>query len=180
MHILLTYGYLGLFIWSILEGEFGLILAGILIKSGVFSFEKVYFVAFSGAIIGDSISFFIGKFSKTLAFKILNKYKKVLEKIEKWVKKYGGFIILFERYLYGTHIPALILLGMSGYSVLKFYILEIIGVGLWVLFYISLGYFFGNYAISFFNLLMQNISFIVFMMFFVLILIFINKNDKIS
>ena len=92
----------------------------------------------------------------------------------------GGLIILFERYLYGTHIPALILLGMSGYSILKFYMLEIIGVGLWVLFYVSLGYFFGNYAINFFNILTQNISFIVFIMFLILILVFANKNDKIS
>ena len=180
MQILLTYGYLGLFIWSILEGEFGLIFAGILIKKGYFSFEKVYIIAFLGAIIGDSISFFIGKFSKKLALKILSKYQKILDEIEKWIKKYGGLIILFERYLYGTHIPALILLGMSGYSILKFYMLEIIGVGLWVLFYVSLGYFFGNYAINFFNILTQNISFIVFIMFLILILVFANKNDKIS
>ena len=90
MQILLTYGYLGLFIWSILEGEFGLIFAGILIKKGYFSFEKVYIIAFLGAIIGDSISFFIGKFSKKLALKILNKYQKILDEIEKWIKKYGG------------------------------------------------------------------------------------------
>ena len=180
MHILLTYGYFGLFVWSILEGEFGLIFAGILIKNGYFSFEKVYFIAFSGAIIGDSFSFFIGKFSKKLSFKILQKYKFVLDKIEKWVRNYGGWIILFERYLYGTHIPALILLGMSGYNVIRFYILEILGVGIWVFFYIALGYFFGNYALSLINIIIQNISFVVFMLFLVLILIFINKNDKIS
>ena len=179
MYILLTYGYLGLFVWSILEGEFGLIFAGILIKQGYFSFEKVYLIAFLGAVIGDSISFFIGKFSKKLAYKILNKYKAVLNKIESWIKNYGGFIILFERYLYGTHIPALILLGMSGYNTLKFYLLEIIGVGIWVLFYVSLGYFLGNYALSLFNIIIQNISFIVFMLFLILILVFINKNDKI-
>ncbi len=180
MHILLTYGYFGLFVWSILEGEFGLIFAGILIKQGYFSFEKVYLIAFLGAVIGDSISFFIGKFSKNLAYKILKKYKKVLDKIENWIRNYGGFIILFERYLYGTHIPALILLGMSGYNVIKFYIFEIIGVSIWVLVYVLIGYFLGNYALSLFNLVIQNISFIVFMMFLVLILIFINKNDKIS
>ncbi len=180
MHILLTYGYLGLFIWSILEGEFGLIFAGILIKEGYFSFEKVFLIAFFGAVLGDSVSFFIGKFSKKLAYKILKKYKKVLDKIENWVKNYGGFIILFERYLYGTHIPALILLGMSGYSTLKFYLFEIIGVAIWVLFYVSLGYFFGHYALSLFNLIIQNISFVVFMLFLILILVFISKNDKIS
>ena len=180
MHILLTYGYLGLFIWSVLEGEFGLIFAGILIKSGYFSFEKVYLIAFLGAILGDSVSFFIGKFSKKIAYRILKKYQKILDKIESWVNHYGGVIILFERYLYGTHIPALILLGMSGYSIIKFYLLEIIGVGVWVLFYVSLGYFFGNYALSLFNLIIQNISFVIFMLFLILILVFINKNDKIS
>ncbi len=180
MHILLTYGYFGLFVWSILEGEFGLIFAGILIKQGYFSFEKVYLIAFSGAIIGDSVSFFIGKFSKKLSFKILQKYKSVLDIIEKWVKTYGGWIILFERYLYGTHIPALILLGMSGFNAYKFYLLEIIGVGIWTLFYICLGYFFGDYALSLFNIIVQNISFVVFSAFLILILIFVNKNDKIS
>ena len=179
MNILLTYGYLGLFIWSILEGEFGFMFAGILIKHGYFSFEKVFFIALSGAVIGDSVSFFIGRFSKKIAQKILKKYEKILNSIENWIKTYGSLVIIFERYLYGTHIPTMILLGMSGFSFKKFLFFEIIGVSIWALTYILIGYFLGDYAISLFNLIVQNFSFFI-VLFFIVYFLIKYKNDKIS
>ena len=51
--VLMKYGYLALFIWSVLEGEIGLMLTGWLVSRGeVFTFEGAFAVAVAGAFLG--------------------------------------------------------------------------------------------------------------------------------
>ncbi len=149
LHLLLTHGYAALFIWSILEGEIGLMLAGWLAKHHeIFTYDKVIFVAIIGALIGDSITFTFGRLFKQRAQAWLDAHPAQKQKALSWLHKYGAYIIIFERFIYGTHIPVLLTIGMSGFSVLRFYLFDIIGVILWALTFTSIGYFFGDSAIQ--------------------------------
>ena len=137
-------GYPFLFIWSVLEGEIGLMLAGWLSTEEVFEVKKVILIAISGAMIGDLIVFMLGRFYQVKANEWLNKNKDKKDKINLWISKYGVFLIIFERFIYGTHIPVLLTFGVSGYKFKKWIIFDFIGVVAWACTFVSIGYFFGN------------------------------------
>jgi len=121
IHLLLTHGYLALFLWSILEGEIGLMMAGWLASNNeVFQYKAVVLVAFAGAVIGDHLVYAAGFFFAPKARKWLRKYEKKRVVIQNWLHAYGSLLIVFERFIYGTHIPALLSLGISRYPYLKF------------------------------------------------------------
>lgn len=58
------YGYIILFLWSILEGEMGLIMGGIMSHTGDMWLPVAIFVAGIGGFVGDQIYFYIGRFNK--------------------------------------------------------------------------------------------------------------------
>ena len=171
------FSYAILFIWSILEGEIGLALGGFLSKSGDFVFSQVIGIAISGALIGDISIFLIGKYSDNKVRIWLSKYQSRLEIIKKWFKKNVILLILFERFIYGTHIPSLLFIGMSGYSFIKFLLLDIIGVTLWAFVFTSLGYYFGESVINIIMVLQRHLS-LLFLILFVVVLLFIQNRRK--
>ena len=175
--LLLTHGYLALFIWSVLEGEIGLMLSGWLAsKHIVFEYEKVVLVAILGAFIGDMIIFGFGRIFEKRAKRWLNKNPKKARKIKFFLNRFGALAIVFERFIYGTHIPMLLTLSMGGYSFFKFLFFDIIGVVLWAFTFVSIGYFLGEKAIEIIMLLQKNIVIISFVLFGIFIIWIARKN----
>ncbi len=165
VQLLLHYGYTALFIWSLFEGEIGLMLAGWLISQGkVFTYEHAIIVAISGAIIGDFTVFTIGKLLGKKARRWLCKrYREKQRSIEKWFKKWGAWVVVLERFIYGTHIPALLTVGMSGFGFFKFLFFDIIGVVLWAFTFVTIGYYFGQDAIQIILFVQKNILLVLFL-----------------
>ena len=64
LELLKEYGYVVLFIWSILEGELGLIMAGIMSHTGHMFLPFAILVGALGGFVGDQIYFYIGRFNK--------------------------------------------------------------------------------------------------------------------
>lgn len=157
------FSYWILFIWSILEGEIGLALAGFLSQEGSFSFVNVVLIAISGAFIGDVSLFLIGRFFDKRVQKYLIRYDDRLKRIKKWFKNNVVWLILFERFVYGTHIPSLLFIGMSGYSLGRFLFLDIIGITLWALVFTSLGCFFGQSVVNVLMIAQQHLSLLLLM-----------------
>ena len=62
------YGYIILFIWSMLEGESGLIMAGLLSHTGDMNLFVAIFVAGLGGFAGDQVYFYIGRFNKKYVY----------------------------------------------------------------------------------------------------------------
>ncbi|QOP45450.1 DedA family protein [Sulfurimonas paralvinellae] len=164
------FSYTILFIWSIFEGEIGLTIAGMLSNKGSLTFQYVLGIAVIGALIGDITLFAIGYFSKHNAEKILQQYEKKVQSIERWFQHYGSWIIIFERFIYGTHIPALLVLGSSGYSFIKFLLLDILGVVLWAMTFTTLGFYFGQNAIDVLVFIQHHLSVVIFLFFFFFII----------
>lgn len=151
-----SYGLL--FVWSILEGEIGLAFAGYMSQEGRLYFPYVLGIAISGAILGDTMLFTIGYLSKSKTETLLLSYRSRLDRVEKWFQRYGGWVIVFERFIYGTHIPALLIIGMSGVSFLRFFLLDIIGVVLWAVTFTTLGFFFGQTIIDIIALIQRHLT----------------------
>jgi membrane protein DedA with SNARE-associated domain len=126
-----------------------------------------------GALIGDTITFTIGRFFKKFALSWLNKHPDKKKLAENLIRQYGAFVIIFERFIYGTHIPVMLIFGMIGYSYIKFFIYEIIGTFLWAITFTSIGYFFGKKAIEFMIVIQKDL---VGFLFLILIIILFIKN----
>jgi len=167
------FSYWVLFVWSIFEGEIGVTLGGVFAEKGKLVFEYVFLIAMSGAMIGDIIVFSLGYLSKTKAEQFLKNYN--VKNIESWFKKYGNFIIIFERFIYGTHIPALLMLGISKFNFFKFLILDLIGVSLWAFTFSTIGYYFGENAIDILVFIQNHLLAIFFLV--VLVVIMKMKRD---
>ena len=175
--LLLTYGYFALFVWSILEGEIGLMLSGFLASEGkVFSFTNIVIVASIGAFIGDNVLFLLGRFFAPKVKVWLIKYKEKRILIQQYFRKYGAVVIVFERFIYGTHIPALLIVGLSKYPYLKFLLFDIIGIILWALLFTALGYYFGNTAIDIIIFIQKNL--LVFLFITLIIYFFLQSIKK--
>lgn len=171
VHLLLAHGYLALFLWSVLEGEIGLMLAGWLAsKHMVFEYDKVVMTAIAGAFIGDMITFSFGKLFEKRAKRWLEKDPKRKRMARDLIRRWGALVIVFERFVYGTHIPVLLTLSMGGYPFIKFLFFDIIGVVLWAFSFVSIGYFFGQSAIDLILLIQKNIFATVFILLVLLLL----------
>ncbi len=175
-YITTHFSYNILFIWSLLEGEIGLSIAGYLSKEGHLNFFAVVAIAFSGAILSDTALYFIGKHNKRLAYRILKRYRGVYKNMIRWMHRYGKWIIVFDRFMYGTHIPAMLSVGISHYPFKKFFIYEVIGVAMWSIIFTSLGYFFGEKVVSLVQMAQKNL--LLFFILAILLYLFYKKRPK--
>jgi len=171
-----SYGIL--FVWSLLEGEIGLALAGFMVKQGRFQLETVLAIAISGALLGDMTLFILGHLFKSKAESLLRRYQKKMERVEKWFRYYGGWIVVFERFIYGTHIPSLLILGVSGFSFWKFLLLDIVGVLLWAVTFTTLGYLFGQTIIDMLTLVQRHLTILLLAALFFYLFYLLQKEGK--
>lgn len=138
------WGYLILFCWSILEGELGLIFAGIAAHTGHINVILAIFVAGLGGFVGDQIYFYIGRFNKTYIQKKLKNQRRKLALAHLLLQKYGWPIIFIQRYMYGMRTIIPISIGLTRYNAYKFAIINLISAWIWAAITIILTWFFGD------------------------------------
>jgi len=178
VYVLVKYGYLALFLWSILEGEIGLMLTGWLASTHqVFSFEKAFLVAIAGAFIGDTSLFLFGRLFERRALAWLERSRWEKERVLDWFRRWGSSLIVFERFIYGTHIPALLTIGMSGYPFWKFLLFDILGILLWAFTFLSIGYHFGQQAIDLILFAQKNLVLVLFVL-GIFFLLFLSRKEE--
>jgi len=171
------FSYKILFVWSFLEGEIGLALAGFMVRQGHFQIEYVIPIAIGGAFLGDLTLFLTGKLFKTRVEALLQSHRKKVTRVEEWFRLYGSWIIVFERFIYGTHIPALLTLGVSGYSFIKFLFLDLIGVTLWAISFTTLGYLFGQTVIDILTLIQRHLTIVLLAALFFYLIYLLQKEE---
>ncbi len=170
VHLLLSHGYSALFVWSVMEGEIGLMLAGWLAYEGrVFTYEHIIPVAIAGAFLGDTLVFAFGRLFKRKAMLWIKAHPQKGRQATNWLRRWGPVVIVFERFVYGTHIPVLMTIGMSGYRWWKFLLFDIVGIVLWAWTFVTLGYLFGENIIALVIYLQKNLLIFLFAMLFVYI-----------
>jgi len=138
------YGYAILFAWSILEGETGLIMAGVLSHTGDMRYFLSVFVAGLGGFTGDQIYFYIGRFNKGFIQRKLHKQRRKFAIAHLLLKKYGWPIIFIQRYLYGLRTVIPISIGITKYSSKRFALINLISAWVWAAITITPAYFFGD------------------------------------
>ena len=138
------YGYLILFIWSVMEGELGLIMAGTMSHTGDMSLPVAIFVAGLGGFTGDQIYFWIGRYNKGWMQKYLRGHRRKFALAHLLLKKYGWPIIFIQRYLYGLRTVIPMSIGLTRYSARKFALINFVSAQVWAAITILLAYAFGE------------------------------------
>ncbi len=156
IHWLKEYGYIILFGWSSLEGEIGLIMAGIMSHTGDMSLPIALVVGAFGGFVGDQIYFYIGRYNKTYIYTKLYSQRRKFAIAHLLLKKYGWPIIFVQRYMYGMRTVIPMAIGLTKYSGKKFALINLISAFVWSSVAIIPAYFFGNELLELLKWLKSN------------------------
>lgn len=130
-YLLKEYGYIILFAWGMLEGEAGLIMAGLLSHTGDMNLYIAIFVAGLGGFAGDQVYFYIGRFNKSYVTKKFKGQRRKFALAHLLLKKYGWPIIFAQRYMYGMRTIIPISIGLTRYSAKMFAFINLISAWCW-------------------------------------------------
>ena len=148
LHLLHEYGYIILFFWSILEGEIGLIMAGIMSHTGDMNLPMAIFIAGLGGFAGDQIYFYIGRFNKGYIQRKLYAQRRKFAIAHVLLKKYGWPIIFMQRYLYGLRTIIPMSIGITKYSGKKFAFINLLSAWVWAAVTITPAYLLGEHILQ--------------------------------
>ena len=123
-------------------------LGGLLIKINLLSLPVTFVVAFSAAVVGDSLGYFIGK---KYGYGLLKKYGKYfflkeerrIEKTHDLVKEHPAKAIILGRFYYISRSISPFLAGTASIGYGQFFLYDLLGALLWAVVHIAGGYVFG-------------------------------------
>jgi len=144
LRLLKEYGYIILFVWSIMEGESGLVMAGILSHTGDMNLYLSILVAALGGFLGDQIYFYIGRLNKEWVLKELHAHRRKFARARLLLRKYGAFVIFLQRFIYGMRTIIPMAIGVSGYDPKKYAVINFISAFIWASLTIVPAYYFGE------------------------------------
>ena len=144
VYLMKEFGYIILFAWSILEGEAGLIMAGLLVSTGDMNLYLAIFVAGLGGFAGDQIYFYIGRYNKKFVHSKFKGQRRKFAFGHLLLKKYGWPIIFVQRYMYGMRTIIPISIGLTRYSAKMFAFINLISAWCWAAITIVPVWYFGD------------------------------------
>ena len=145
---LATYGYIGLFLYSLGGGFVALIGAGVLSYMGKMDLTTVMIVAFTANTLGDIMLFYMARYQKSMMMEGLRKHRRKLALAHVMMKKHGSWIVLIQKFVYGIKTLIPIAIGLTKYDFKKFFILNIIGAGIWALVFGLGSYYSGDFLMQ--------------------------------
>jgi membrane protein DedA with SNARE-associated domain len=149
------YGYVAVALGILLEdfglptpGETLLITGSIAASSGTLNIYLLLVLAWIAAVVGDNIGFLIGHYG---GHHLMLRYghrigitQQRFEQVEAFFERYGGWVIVFARFVVVLRQFNGIVAGTLGMHWLHFTFLNAIGAALWVAFWGILSYWLGK------------------------------------
>lgn len=137
------FGYIAVFIGTLVEGETVVVLAGFLAHRGYMRLDLVILAAFLGSYIGDQFWYYVGHRHGRTFLARKPRLQKMSGKALALVKRHPDLWVLGFRFVYGLRTIMPITIGLSGYSHLRYAILNGIGALVWAIAIGMAAYFFG-------------------------------------
>ncbi|MDQ1243841.1 MAG: hypothetical protein QG565_181 [Campylobacterota bacterium] len=170
------YGYIVLFAWSILEGELGLVMAGIMSHTGDMFLPFAIVVGGLGGFVGDQIYFYIGRFNKSYIHNKIRSQRTKFAFAHILLKKYGWPIIFVQRYMYGLRTVIPMAIGLTKYSARQFAIINFISAIFWASITIIPAYFYGDELLNLIRWIKAHWYFAIPLISFIVITVIYNLN----
>lgn len=133
--------FIGLFV----PGATVVIVAGVLVARGYFDLGDMIWFAALGAVLGDSLSYYLGT-KGTHFFRAENTFLKLahLNRGEVFFKRHGPKSILFGRFVGPIRSIVPFVAGLSGMDRQSFFLWNVFSGFIWAASHIFVGYFFGE------------------------------------
>lgn len=140
-----TYGYWLIGVWTALEGETVVIIAGFLARSqGIFNLPTLIAVSWLGSFCGDQIYFWLGRHHGPRLLARFPRWRPGIDRAISLLDRYSTFFILTFRFVYGVRNFSSLAVGMSQISWRRFACLNFIAAGVWAVSFSCFGYFFAG------------------------------------
>jgi len=153
---LATYGYIGLFIYSLGGGFIGIVAASVLSFMGKMDLTISITIAFLGNALGDILLFWMTRYQKTMMVDGLRKHRRKLALAHILIKKHGDWVIFIQKFIYGLKTIVPIAIALTRYDFKKFAILNFFAAGVWALAFGLSSYYFGAVLSKFAVYISQN------------------------
>lgn len=144
LFVLLAVGIVGLPI----PDETLMTIAGFLIFQGKLTPISTFIAAVAGSILGITLSFWLGKTAGHFLLKKYGRYIRVteakLEKVHRWFEKIGKWALFFGYFIPGVRHFTGYTAGTVRLEYRTFAIFAYAGAMIWVITFLSLGYFVGT------------------------------------
>jgi membrane protein DedA with SNARE-associated domain len=135
--------YLILLVWTFLEGETIVIIAGVFARDGTPWLPLVILCSFCGSLASDQMLFFLGRYKGKGFIAKRPAWQQRAEKVYRMLEKHQYWLILGFRFMYGLRNITPFTLGMSQVGTRRFVILNVIGAAVWAVSFACGGYVFG-------------------------------------
>ncbi|ABB44972.1 integral membrane protein [Sulfurimonas denitrificans DSM 1251] len=145
---LATYGYIGLFLYSLGGGFVAIIAAGVMSFMGKMDLSLSITIAFIANALGDFLLFYMARYQKSMMMEGLRKHRRKLALAHIMMKKNGSWIILIQKFVYGIKTLIPIAIGLTKYDFKRFAILNILSAGVWALIFGLGSYYSGGFLMS--------------------------------
>jgi len=146
---LATYGYIGLFLYSLGGGFVALVGAGVLSFMGKMDLTTSMSVAFVANALGDMMLLYMARYQKSMMMENLKKHRRKLALAHVMMKKHGSWIILIQKFIYGIKTLIPIAIGLTKYDAKKFAVLNVLSAGVWALVFGLGSYYSGAVLVEF-------------------------------
>jgi membrane protein DedA with SNARE-associated domain len=137
--LIIRHGLLAVLLGAAFEGDFTLILAGVVAHLGFFPFPLAVAVGALGSFVGDSIWYGLGRF-RGPRFRAGRIYRRVGPKIQRLAERFGPWQLLLARFVYGTKAASMVFWGLHGLKFRRFAPIDAIGCVLGTAVFSGLGY----------------------------------------
>lgn len=135
------YGLWVVFFGTMIEGDLTLLLAGVLARSGLFTFQDALLVGTSGGVAGDLLGYLIGRSFRSRA-RTLRFYMRAKPRIERLMRRFGGSTLFIVKYTYGLRTAMSVFCGLAHFGAHRFAPLTLLSCTVWVMVLAGVGYFF--------------------------------------
>lgn len=175
------WGYVAVFLGSLVEGESVILTASALAAAGYLSIVRVTITAFIGTLIADQSLYFVGYFygQQGIDF-IKRKFPKMAEPMDRallFLEKYSVMYIMAFRFIYSIRIISPIIIGAQKISFAKFSFLNFLSAVVWSVASCSLGYFIGE-AVMHRSALFQKILLVVFVVIIATVVLYKKRKKR--
>jgi membrane protein DedA with SNARE-associated domain len=139
-----NYGYIAVFVGSVLEGETVLILAGYSMSRGYLDPVPTFLLAVAGGTAGDSLYFWLGRRFGARLLRSLAVPRPYRARAKMVLRRWGRQAAFTTRFAYGLRLALPMLIGAARMPALLFHTFNLIAATLFAVLYLGLGFMFGE------------------------------------
>jgi membrane protein DedA with SNARE-associated domain len=145
------YGYVFVFLGSILEGDATLVAASFLANRRHFSLPAVIAVAaFATILFNQGVYFLARRRGRAFLERKIGQHHRYC-RMRDWIQRRSVILLLFSRYIYGLRLAIPAACGMSGMRPLPFTVMNTAGAALWAVPLGIAGYALGEFLRAFWS-----------------------------